>query len=58
MSTKIIIGGDLVPTKNNYTLFEQAHILELFGSDLLAVLKASNSRYVTIHLNKMRLFQN
>jgi poly-gamma-glutamate synthesis protein (capsule biosynthesis protein) len=50
MSTKIIIGGDLAPTKSNYTLFEQAHILELFGTDLLAVLKASDIRIFNLEV--------
>jgi poly-gamma-glutamate synthesis protein (capsule biosynthesis protein) len=50
MSTKIIIGGDLVPTENNYLLFEQARVLELFGAELLAVLQASDVRIFNLEV--------
>ena len=42
MTTSIIIGGDLVSTKSNYSLFENTCIEKLFGSELLAVLNNSD----------------
>ena len=40
----IIIGADLVPTKSNYTLFNNGNADELVGNDLLKILYDSDFR--------------
>jgi poly-gamma-glutamate synthesis protein (capsule biosynthesis protein) len=44
MSVSIIIGGDLVPTKNNFQLFERADVLSLLGNELIDILTAVDIR--------------
>lgn len=41
---KIIIGGDLVPTKSNEMLFENKNLKELFGEELIEILEHSDIR--------------
>ncbi len=41
MNDKIIIGGDLVPTKSNYTLFEQGDVKTLIDTELLEKLNSA-----------------
>lgn len=41
---KIIIGGDLVPTKSNYELFEKADVSELFWEKIINELKTADIR--------------
>ena len=42
MAFNIIIGGDLVPTKSNYSLFEEANVDSLVGEEILNILKKSD----------------
>jgi poly-gamma-glutamate synthesis protein (capsule biosynthesis protein) len=50
MQTSIIIGGDLVPTKTNFSLFENAYVEELFGEELLNVLNNSDIRIFNLEV--------
>jgi poly-gamma-glutamate capsule biosynthesis protein CapA/YwtB (metallophosphatase superfamily) len=46
----IIIGGDIVPTKSNFELFSSANTAELFGDDLLDILKQVDFRVFNLEV--------
>jgi poly-gamma-glutamate capsule biosynthesis protein CapA/YwtB (metallophosphatase superfamily) len=46
----ILIGGDLVPTESNFDLFSFANTAELFGDDLLEVLKQVDFRVFNLEV--------
>jgi len=45
-----IIGGDLAPTKSNYSLFEEGNIRALIDNKLLYVLELSDYRIFNLEL--------
>jgi len=47
---KILSGGDLVPTESNFELFNSANTAELFGVDLLEVLKKADFRVFNLEV--------
>ncbi len=46
----LIIGGDLAPTKSNYSLFEEGNITALIDDKLLYVLESSDYRIFNLEL--------
>jgi hypothetical protein len=46
----ILIGGDLVPTENNFSLFNEANTTELFGDDLLNILSTADFRIFNLEV--------
>ena len=46
----ILIGGDLVPTESNFDLFSSTNTAELFGDDLLEVLKQADFRVFNLEV--------
>lgn len=46
----ILVGADIVPTKSNYELFENAEVDSLVGSDLAAVLAEANFRIFNLEV--------
>lgn len=47
---KLLIGGDLVPTKSNIPLFESADVETLLGKDLLALLASADYRLFNLEV--------
>ncbi len=47
---QLIIGRDFVPTENNFEHFSSANIAELFGNDLLDVLKMVDFRIFNLEV--------
>ena len=47
---KLLIGGDLVPTKSNISLFENAEAETLLGKDLLALLESADYRLFNLEV--------
>ena len=50
LPVKIVIGGDLVPTKSNKDFFELAKVVELFGEDLLAFIQYADFRIFNLEV--------
>jgi hypothetical protein len=46
----ILIGGDLVPTKSNFALFNSANTAELLGDDLIDVLRRADFRVFNLEV--------
>src|SRR5664280_1724310 len=49
-STTIIIGGDLAPTRSNYSLFTEGNIKALIDDKLLSVLQSADHRIFNLEL--------
>jgi poly-gamma-glutamate synthesis protein (capsule biosynthesis protein) len=49
-STTIIIGGDLAPTRSNYSLFTEGNIKALIDDRLLSVLQSADHRIFNLEL--------
>ncbi len=49
-STTVIIGGDLAPTRSNYSLFKEGNIKALIDDRLLSVLKSADYRIFNLEL--------
>jgi poly-gamma-glutamate synthesis protein (capsule biosynthesis protein) len=49
-SATLIIGGDLAPTKSNYSFFEEGNINALIDERLLSVLKSADYRIFNLEL--------
>lgn len=47
---KLLIGGDLVPTKSNISLFENVDVDALLGKDLLALLTSADYRLFNLEV--------
>ena len=46
----ILIGADIVPTKSNYELFENADVNSLIGSELVDVLAGADFRIFNLEV--------
>jgi poly-gamma-glutamate synthesis protein (capsule biosynthesis protein) len=49
-STTIIIGGDLAPTKSNYSYFKEGNIKALIDSGILSMLESADHRIFNLEL--------
>lgn len=49
-STTIIIGGDLAPTKSNYSYFQEGNMKALIDEGLLSVLESADHRIFNLEL--------
>ncbi|MEK3888433.1 CapA family protein [Bacillus sp. FSL K6-3431] len=47
---QILIGGDLVPTQSNFSLFKQADVNSLLGEDLLTIWKNADLRLFNLEV--------
>ena len=50
MTTKIVIGADIAPTKSNYTLFENGDVIELIGNQLQNILNNADFRIFNLEV--------
>lgn len=49
-STSVLIGGDLAPTRSNYSFFKEGNIKALIDDKLLSILKSADHRIFNLEL--------